>query len=155
MFRFLCCGVGAMVCLSLALACGRGEAQKGLEVPRVLGQTPEELQARWGTPDISIRKSDQLSTLQWKDLGGVWVYAVSQEGRVVYVTYTFAKMEPFEVNAAFRRLGIQPPKEPPEHEWENGAKRWIPFGPYEKLTVNPKTKAVTVAAKQLSGESEE
>jgi len=112
----------------------------------VMGRSQEELHARWGTPDISLRQSERLITLQWKDVDGVWVYVACRDGRVDYATFTFGKLEPFEAGAAFRALNIEPPRQAPEHQWENGARRWMPFGPYAKLTVNPQTRAITVAA---------
>ena len=53
-----------------------------------------------------------------------------------YVTYTFWGMEPFDQKEALRRVGIRWPKAEPEHMWEDGSKRWQPFGEYEKLVLD-------------------
>lgn len=130
--------------LSIVAAC---EGPAGpLDIRHVLGLTSAELKGRWGEPDIEIRKSEQLSTLQWKEIDGTWVYVVCQDDRACYVTYTFTSMEPFDELEAFRRIGLPPPDgEQPEHVWENGARRWMPFREYHRLTVNPDTKTISVS----------
>ena len=133
--------------LALVIACG-GEEPQILNVHMVLNQTQEALKERFGEPDISVRRAKNIDTMQWKSADGdsTWVYVVVRDGRSCYVTYTFKNMEPFDGEGALRRLGIEAPTDEPEYVWENGVKRWKPFGRYEKLTLSPITKAVTVGA---------
>ncbi len=134
-------------CLLLCAAVACGGEKTDLNVHQLLDRTPEGLKARLGEPDISTKRSEKVTTLQWRDADGdsTWVYVDLIYGYSCYVTYTFKLMEPFDEREALRRIGIDPPAEEPETEWENGAKRWRPFGDYDRLTLNPVTKAVSVS----------
>ena len=115
-----------------------------LDLSYTLGHTKVGLEEHFGEADVFIQKAADLSTVQWKYIDGVWIFLILRDGRSVYVTYTFKEMDPFDEQEAFEILGISPPGESLDWEWENEAKRWKPYGKYEKLVVNPSTKAVTV-----------
>ena len=117
-----------------------------LDVNELLGETRETLEKRLGESDI--HKHNNIDTIQWKDVNGVWVFVVLKDGRSNYVTYTFKFMDTFDEEEAFRLIGISNPDEKPEYVWENKAKRWRPFGDYQKMVVNPETKAITVGDSQ-------
>jgi hypothetical protein len=139
-----CLSIPALL-LSLASFGCTSEEPQILDVREVYGRTLEELQERWGEPDVFIRRSDDRATVQWKSVEGTRIYiTVKEDGRARYVSYTFRGMDPFDESEAFRRIGLEPPGQEPEHAWENGAKRWISVGEYQKLVVNPVTKAITV-----------
>ncbi len=145
--------VSALLLSLTSLGCGGREPQV-LDLSEVFGRSMEELKERFGKPDILIQKSETVATVQWKSVEGTWVFVVMKDGQARYVTYNFKDMEPFDEEEAFRRIGIDLPEEEPEHSWENGAKRWIPFGEYEKLVTNPVTKAVTVGDRRAYGDPE-
>ncbi len=119
-----------------------------LNVNELLGETRETLEKRLGESDIFIHKHNNIDTIQWKDVNGVWIFVVLKDGRSNYVTFTFKFMDTFDEEEAFRLIGISNPKEKPEYVWENKAKRWRPFGVYQKMVVNPGTKAITVGDSQ-------
>ena len=114
-----------------------------LDLSHTLGRTKVQLEDHFGEADIFIQKTADMSTIQWKYIEGSWIFIIIKDGRSTYVTYTLKDMEPFDQDEAFQILGIVSPKSL-DWEWENEAKRWKPFGQYEKLVVNPSTKAVTV-----------
>lgn len=114
-----------------------------LDLSYTLGRTKAQLEEHFGDADIFILKTADMSTIQWKYIEGTWIFIILKDGRSTYVTYTFKEMDPFDQDEAFQALGIGAPKSL-DWEWENDAKRWKPFGKYEKLVVNPKTQAVTV-----------
>jgi len=130
----------------LLAACGQ-EAVPLLAVHQILNKTGETLKERLGQPDFDFVRSAQVTTLQWIDAAGdsTWVYVDLIQDNASYVTYTFKKMDPFDTAEALRRIGLSMPEQQPEHVWENGSKRWRPFGPYHRLVVNPVTKAITVS----------
>jgi hypothetical protein len=114
-----------------------------LDLTNTLGRTKVQLEEHFGEADIFIQKTADMSTIQWKYIEGTWIFILLKDGRSIYVTYTLKEMDPFDQDEAFQMLGIVPP-ESLDWEWENEAKRWKPFGKYEKLVVNPSTQAVTV-----------
>lgn len=127
-------------------ACGREEVPL-LAVHQILNKTGETLKERLGEPDFDFVRSAKVTTLQWRDADGdsTWVYVDLIHDNASYVTYTFKKMDPFDTAEALRRIGLSVPEQEPEHVWENGSKRWKPFGQYHRLVVNPVTKLVTVS----------
>ena len=127
-------------------ACGREEVPL-LAVHQILNQTGAALKERLGEPDFDFAHSERVTTLQWKNADGdsTWVYVDLIHDSASYVTYTFKKMNPFDTAEALRRIGLSVPEQEPEHVWENGSKRWKPFGQYHRLVVNPVTKLVTVS----------
>lgn len=133
----------------LSFGCNGSVSQKTkLNVYELLGETRETLEKRLGESDIFIHKHNNVDTIQWKDVKGVWVFVVLKDGRSNYITFTFKDMEIFDEEEAFRLIGITNPKEKPEYVWENKARRWKPFGVYQKMVVNPETKAITVGDSQ-------
>ena len=136
----------------LVAACGREEVPL-LAVQQILNKTGQTLKERLGEPDLDFARSDKVATLQWRDADGdsTWVYVDLLRDSARYVTYTFKKMEPFDAAEALRRIGLSVPEQEPQHVWENGSQRWKPFGQYDRLVVNPVTKAVTVSLDFESG----
>ena len=114
-----------------------------LDLSYTLGRTQVQLEEHFGEADVFIQKTADMSTIQWKYIEGTWIFIILKDGRSTYVTYTLKEMDPFDQDEAFQILGIVPP-ESLDWEWENEARRWKPFGKYEKLVVNPSTQAVTV-----------
>ena len=138
----------------VSLGCTSAEPQL-LDVREVYGRTLEELQSRWGEPDVFIRRSEDRATVQWRNVEGTRIFiTVKEDGRARYFSYTFREMDPFDESEAFRRIGLEPPGQEPEYAWENGAKRWISVGEYQKLIVNPVTKAITVGDGSAYGDIE-
>ena len=137
-------------------ACGREEVPL-LAVHQILNKTEAALKERLGEPDFDFVRSDKVTTLQWRDADGdsTWVYVDLIRDNASYVTYTFKKMDPFDTAEALRRIGLSAPEQEPEHVWENGSKRWKPFGQYHRLVVNPVTKLVTVSLDFESGAQRE
>jgi|TARA_B100000676_G_C17971865_1_gene783792 hypothetical protein len=127
-------------------ACGREEAPQ-LDVHQILDKSGDAVKARLGEPEIDFTRSEKVTTLQWRNIDGdsTWVYIDLIYDNASYVTYTFKKMDPFDMAEALRRVGLTLPEEEPERTWENGSMRWQPFDPYHRLVVNPVTKAVTVS----------
>lgn len=133
-------------------ACGREEVPL-LAVQQILHKTGATLKERLGEPDFDFARSEKVTTLQWRNADGdsTWVYVDLLHGRASYVSYTFKNMDPFDTAEALRRIGLSLPQQEPERAWENGAKRWKPFGQYHRLVVNPVTKVVTVSLDFESG----
>ena len=127
-------------------ACGREEVPL-LAVHQILNKTGATLKERLGEPDFDFARSARVTTLQWRDADGdsTYVYVDLIHDNASYVTYTFKKMDPFDTAEALRRIGLSVPEQEPEQVWENGSKRWKPFGQYHRLVVNPVTKLVTVS----------
>ena len=121
----------------------RAASKTDLDLSYTLGRTQVQLEEHFGEADVFIQKTADMSTIQWKYIEGTWIFIILKDGRSTYVTYTFKEMDPFDQDEAFRILGIVPPASL-DWEWENEARRWKPFGKYEKLVVNPNTQAVTV-----------
>ena len=127
-------------------ACGREEASR-LNVHQIIDKSSDAVKARLGEPEIDFTRSQKVTTLQWRDIDGdsTWVYIDLIYDKASYVTYTFKKMDPFDMAEALRRVGLTLPEEEPERTWENGSVRWKPFDPYHRLVVNPVIKSVTVS----------
>ena len=77
---------------------------------------------------------------------GVRVFVVIKGGEASYVTYRFEEMDPFDEDEAFRMIGAERPQAEPQTMTTPGARRWRPYGPYEKLTINPRTKFISVGS---------
>lgn len=142
------------VCFAALLSigsCSREEA-KPLDVNRVLGSTLGEVIERWGepkmhTPDQQI--DGVFGYASWPDVQGAKVTAFSKEGKIIWVTYRFPKMDPFDEAEAFRLVNVDPAQDQARLLRSPGAKRWTPFGKYQKLTVSPATKMVAAGEDPL------
>ncbi len=111
-----------------------------LNAYELLGSTPEDLIERLGEP-IQFNKH---KLIRWKDVDGVRVFAALEKGKVTYVSYIFEKMKRFNEAKAFKIIGIERPKEKGNRVSDTSARRWSPFGAYDKLTVMPRTKSITI-----------
>ena len=127
-------------------ACERKETLR-LDVQQILDKSGDTIKARLGEPEIDFTRSQKVTTLQWRDIDGdsTWVYIDLIYDRASYVTYTFKKMDPFDMEEALRRVGLTLPEDEPERTWKNGSMRWKPFDPYHRLVINPVIKSVTVS----------
>ncbi len=145
---------GGLVCLLACLACGSGrEAEPSgprLSPQHLLGRTPQQMVAHLGRPQSQRDEvSGHYGFLRWPDVDGVSVMAIVSGGKGVYVSYQFSPEDPFDEEVAFARLGLEIPDEPPAPLSDRGAKRWHPFGPYERLTVNPETRLIAIGSYPL------
>jgi hypothetical protein len=133
------------VAFFLIAAAGCGERDY-IDVRKILKRTEAELTRSFGPPDDVLEKAENVDVLRWKNIDGdsTRVYVVLRDGIARYVTYTFWGMKPFDQKEALRRVGIPWPEAEPEHVWEDGSKRWQPFGEYEKLVLTHTNKAVSV-----------
>ena len=130
--------------LLLGVSCA---PEKRLDAHILLASTPPALQARLGEPKQDREEIEgHIGFMQWEDIEGVKVFAAIKNGKVVYVTYNFAAMESFDEAEAFNTIGIDPPKNEPKHIKKSKAKRWQPFEKYDRLTVNPDTKLISIGA---------
>lgn len=123
------------------------EPQPLLAVDQILNQDRAALVHRLGEPDSEFHRTETVMTIQWKDGDGdrTWVYVDLVDGQAAYVAYTFKGLEPFDLAEALRRVGLSVPTQEPSTAWENGAKRWRPFGRYNRLVVNPVLNLVVVS----------
>ena len=133
----------------VALSCAREKPP--LDVHEVLGSTPEELQARWGDPHQNVEDpgvSWKYGHMLWLDVRdtGVRVWVVIRRGKASYVSYRFEAMEPFDELAAFRMIGVEVPDAEPQLMTTPGARRWEPFEDYDKMTLNPHTKFISIGS---------
>ena len=136
------CPLAAVLLLGLACA-----PQKPLDAHALLACTPAAVQARLGDPKQYREETEKrLGFMRWEDVGGVKVFAAFKKAQIVYVTYNFAAMAPFDEAEAFRTIGLDPPQNEPKKIDKSGAKRWRPFGKYARLTVNPATKLISIGA---------
>ena len=135
--------LGIALCLLALAGCGEPEY---LDVGKVLNRTETELEATFGKPDTWSKKFENVNILQWKNIDGdsTWVYLVVRDSLSCYVTFSFRGMEPFDQKKALEKLGIAWPTAEPQHEWENGSKRWMPHNDYEKLVIGNREKLVSV-----------
>ena len=128
----------------LGLACA---PEKPLDAHALLASTPAAVQVRLGEPKQYREETERrMGFMRWEDVGGVKLFAAIKQGKIVYVTYNFAALEPFDEAAAFRTIGLDPPDDEPQKIDKSEAKRWRPFGKYARLTVNPATKLISVGA---------
>ncbi len=136
------CPLAAVVLLVPACA-----PEKSLDAHALLASTPAEMQVRLGEPKQHREETaKRMGFMRWEDVGGVKLFAAIKKGKVVYVTYNFAAMEPFDEAEAFRTIGLDRPQNEPKKIDKSQAKRWRPFGKYARLTVNPATKLISVGA---------
>ena len=133
--------------LILDVSCSREPAP--LDMHEILGRGEAELIERWGEPRQHVPASEgRFGHLLWEDVldTGVRVFVVIKGGEASYVTYRFEEMDPFDEDEAFRMIGAERPQAEPQTMTTPGARRWRPYGPYEKLTINPRTKFISVGS---------
>ena len=141
--------VAALVVLGAAIAAGSCSRQEGglLVARQALGSSLEEAIDRWGepehyTPDPLMESGHGFAS--WSDVAGARITAFSRMGRIIWVTYRFLRMDPFDEAEAFRLVGVAPDPAQARHLRSPGAKRWSPFEGYQKLTVSPVTRMVAI-----------
>lgn len=123
------------------------ESGKPLDAHRVLGSSLESVIERWGEPmrytaDPNHERGHGFAS--WKNVQGARITAFSKMDKVIWVTYRFPEMEPFDEAEAFRLINLDPDPDQANHLKTPGAKRWSPFEKYQKLTVSPMTKMVAL-----------
>ena len=132
-------------------ACGQEETL--LDAHRLLGSTPAQLTARLGETGQSREETERVpGFMTWRNIDGVRVHVVIQRGQAIYVAYTFVD-PPFDEDEALRLIGVVRPKAEPQRIGVE-ARRWRPFGKYEKLTINPATRVVSLG-NEIEWESEQ
>ena len=120
-------------------------AENVLNACEVLGSSPEELQERLGEPKQYRKETEhRFGFMRWPDIKGVRLFVAIREGKAVHVAYGFQGMDSFDEVEAFHLIGVKPPMKKPDWEGERGAKRWKPFGKYDRMTVNPYSKYVAI-----------
>ena len=137
----------AIAVLFLVVSCSREPAP--LDVHEILGRSAAELIERWGEPGQHVPASEgRFGHLLWVDVldTGVRVFVVIKGGEVSYVSYRFEEMDPFDEDEALRLIGAERPDAEPQTMTTPGARRWRPYGPYEKLTLNPRTRFISVGS---------
>ena len=133
--------------LVLGVSCSREPPP--LDVHRVLGRSEAELIERWGEPWQHVEASEgRYGHLLWQDVldTGVRVFVVIKGGQASYVSYRFEGMDPFDEDEALRMIGVERPDAEPQTMTTPGAKRWRPFEAYDKLTLNPRTRFISVGS---------
>ena len=136
-----CIAFIAVAILFFGLSCApKKKESPPLDAYEILGSTAEKLIERLGPPT----QYSEGRLIRWKNSHGVRVFARITHGKVSYVAYTFEEMEPFDEARAFAMIGVEPPKEGGENIGETRARRWSPFGKYEKLTLSPRTKLISI-----------
>jgi len=124
-----------------------------LQVERLLGGTPEELIARLGEPKQNRAESEgDFGFLSWPDVEGIHVLVVVKEGKGVYVSYRFVGMKSFDRAAALALIGVEEPEEEPKPVAGSRAERWQPFGEYERMTINPDTRLISIGSHPIQKE---
>ena len=138
----------ALICALLASGSCAREEERPLDVHRVLGSSFEEVSERWGKPeqytaDPMVPEGHGYGS--WPNVMGARITAFSRMGKIIWVTYRFPDMEPWDEAEAFRLVNVDPPQDQARHLSSTpGAKRWSPFEQYQKLTVSPVTKMVAI-----------
>jgi hypothetical protein len=132
--------------LLAALSCS-SKPETLLQVERLLGDTPEELIARLGEPKQNRAEIEgDFGFLSWPDIEGTQVLVVVKGGKGVYVSYRFVGMETFDRDAALAIIGVEEPDMEPKPVAGSRALRWQPFGDYERMTINPDTRLISVGS---------
>lgn len=121
-----------------------------LGADQLLGSTPEQLSARLGEPLMhSEENPNHYGAMRWTDIEGVDLLVIVKGGVGTYVSYHFTGMESFDEAAALDRIGVEPPDAAPVAVPDSRAQRWQPCGEYERLTINPDTKLVSIGSHPL------
>jgi len=132
--------------LLAALSCS-SKPETLLQVERLIGGTPEELITRLGEPKQNRAETEgDFGFLSWPDIEGTQVLVVVKGGKGVYVSYRFVGMETFDRDAALALIGVEEPDAEPQPVAGSRAQRWQPFGEYERMTINPDTRLISVGS---------
>lgn len=145
--RNLRAAVPALLSAVIAIGSCSPREEGLLQARRALGSSLQEAIDRWGepehyTPDPLMESGHGFAS--WPDVAGARITAFSRMGRIIWVTYRFHRMDPFDEAEAFRLVGVDPDPKQARHLRSPGAKRWSPFGEYQKLTVSPATRMVAI-----------
>ena len=152
----------AVSALFSGFSCGQKKrSDQLLNAYEILDSSAEELIERFGEP----AQHSEGRYIRWKSINGVLVFVFfekrKEEGifafffeffdkqKANYVAYTFEEMESFDEARAFQIIGIEPPKEGAKYISKNKAKRWEPFGEYDKLTVSMETRVISIGTDPL------
>lgn len=139
--------------LILTMSCA---PEKRLDAHALLGRTPAALQARLGEPKQHREEiEDRMGVMNWTDVEGVKVFAAIKKGKAIYITYNFISMDTFDEAAAFRTIGVKRPEAEPEKLSKSNARRWQPFETYDRLTINPDTKLISIGSHPFADLPEE
>ena len=105
------------------------------------------MKERLGEPKQHRKEVEhRFGFMRWPDVNGVRVFAAIRHGEAMHVVYRFEQVESFDEAEAYRVIGLKPPARKPDWEGRRGAKRWKPFGEYDRLIVSPYAKNVLVAS---------
>lgn len=136
------------IALGLALLMGAScsrEPQPLLSAHELIGATPETLVQRLGEPRMERDENGpHFGAMRWVDVEGAEVMAVIVGGVATYVSYQFKGMEAFDEAAALERIAVELPAAEPLKLGDGAARRWEPCGPFERLTVNPETRLISL-----------
>lgn len=135
------------VAVASLIGCG-GEPERPLLSPHALiGASPDALRERLGDPNMHIaEKPDRIGFLRWNNIDGIRVLVVYAESRSTYVTYRFPEHGGFDEDQAFARLGISRPSVPETPMGGANARVWKPGGDFERISINPETRLLSVGA---------
>ena len=145
--------LAVLAVLPLCLSCSADEGgvcqdeENILSPCEILGSSPRELKDRLGEPKQHRKEVEhRFGFMRWPDVNGVRVFVAIRHGEAIHVVYRFERVESFDEAEAYRIVGLIPPAAEPDWEGHRAAKRWKPFGRYDRLVVSPYAKSVLVAA---------
>ena len=124
------------------LCCARRQETAPLHAEAILGSTAADLIERLGKPT----QNREGRFVRWADVDGVRVFVAFEEGsdRAAYVAYTFESMVPFDESKAFEVVGLEPPADGAKAYSDGKARRWEPYGKYDRLVVSTETKVIAL-----------
>ena len=117
----------------------------------ILGKTPEELEEMQGEPNAYKMelKGHSSGYMTWKDIQGIKVFVAIRGGKSHYVTFTFQEETDFDERKLLSQLGLKYPSTEPR--LIPPAKRWQPYEKYDRLTIDPETKMISLGSKSPMG----
>lgn len=126
------------------VCCARRQESARLHAETILGSTAAELIERLGKPT----QNREGRFVRWADVDGVRIFVAFDEGsdRASYVAYTFERMVPFDEAKAFQVVGLEPPAEGAKAYSDGKARRWQPYGKYDKLVVSTETRVIALGS---------
>lgn len=129
--------------LSAAILTACAREDKLLDAHQLLGRSPEQLKERLGEPRNAREEAGDLpGWITWRDIDGVRVFVLIKDNQAMYVAYTFREF-PEDEDEALSLLNITKPRVEPQ-QLSGRARRWTPFGEYDKLTINPDTGVIAL-----------